>query len=196
MSPPLSPESQSRDNEVGKEPSHPTLFARTTLTILRSDVVERVPHVVSPATDLEQFPHVNNPTCMDLDAACIMMLTFDLPYLFGIMAQPTNRRVKIRNLAKFSDWLHVISDHVVVRVFAGNNNEQRDMFRVEVVERLRNLFELTLMYGSTSHTLSRNQVNVFVSVMSQILYFMGVRFCRVSFFRIKWRITEAKPILD
>ena len=137
MSPPLSHESQPGENEVEEEPSLRTVFPRTTLAISRPDVVERIPHVVGSATDLKQFPHMNDPTYMDLDAACIMMLTLDLPDLFGTMVRPANRRVKIRNQTKFVNLLHVISDPAVVRVFVGHNSEERDLFRAEVVERLR-----------------------------------------------------------
>ena len=66
-----------------------------------------------------------------------MMLTGDLPDLFGIMARPANRKVKIRDLLEFSDWLHVISDPIVVRVFGGSDADQRDGFRAELVDRLR-----------------------------------------------------------
>ena len=40
---------------------------------------------------------MNDPTCMGFDAACILVLTLDLPDLFGSMARPANRRVKIRD---------------------------------------------------------------------------------------------------
>jgi hypothetical protein len=181
----LSPTSLSRGNEAEEEPNLRRGFSRTTLAIPRLDAVERFPPVVGPAIDLAQFFDVNDPTCMDLDAACIMMLTLDLPDFFNVMARPANRQVKIRDLVEFGDWLHVISDPVVLRVYAGSNSAERDMFRAEVVERLRNQFGLTLTCSSDSHTLSRNQVNIFVSAMSHVFYFLGARFCRVSFFGMK-----------
>lgn len=104
VSPPLCSERQPRENDVGEEPSLRRVFARTTMAVRRSDVVERVPHVVGPAIDLAQFHDVNDPTCKDLDAACIMMLTSDLSDIFGITARHANRRVKIRDLVEFSDW--------------------------------------------------------------------------------------------
>jgi hypothetical protein len=57
---------------------------------------------------------VNDPDFIDLDAACFMMFTKDLPALFGSMARPTNRKVPVRDLPEFDDWLHVISDPIVV----------------------------------------------------------------------------------
>lgn len=152
----------------------------------------RFPPLVGSSTDGE----VNHPQHLDLDAACFMMLTSDLPDLFGVMARPANRRVKVRDLPEFSDWLHVISDPIVVRVFAGSDVEQRNAFSAELVDKLRVVFGLTLTCSTDSSTLSRNQVNVSVSAMSQALGCLGARVCRVSFFGMKWRITEVEPVLD
>ena len=112
------------------------------------------------------------------------------------MTRSANRRVKIRDLIEFNDWLHVISDLVIVRVYAGSDSEEKDLFRAELVERLRNTMGLTLTCSRDSHTLSRNHVNVSVSTMSHVFYSLGARFCRVSIFGMKWQISEAEPILD
>ena len=56
-----------------------------------------------------------------------------------------------------------------MRVFVGHISEERDLFRGEVVERLRTLFGLTLTCSSDSHALSQNQINVYVSAMSHVL---------------------------
>jgi hypothetical protein len=141
---------------VEEEPNLRRVFPRTTLAVPRSDDEVIFPPAVDPAF-IPEF--VNNSSGMDLDAACIMMLTLDLPDLFGVMTQPANRRVKIRDLVEFNDWLHVIFDPVVVRVYADNDSGERNIFRAEVVERLRVQFRLTLSCSSDSHTLSRNQVN-------------------------------------
>jgi hypothetical protein len=109
------------------------------------------------------------------------MLTRDLPDLFGIMACSANRRVKIRDLVEFSDWFHVVSDPIVVRVYAGRDRDERDSFRANLVEMLRIPLGLTLTYSNDSHTLSCNHVNVSVSAMSQALHALGARICRVSF---------------
>jgi len=50
-----------------------------------------------------------------------MMLTRDLVALFGIMACSINRKVPVRDLPKFDDWLHVISDPIVVKVYTGSD---------------------------------------------------------------------------
>lgn len=81
----------------------------------------RFPPLVGPCTDPLEFEDVNDPDHLDLDAACFMMLTRDLPDLFGIMARPANRKVKIKDLPEFSNWLHVISDPIVVKVFVGSD---------------------------------------------------------------------------
>ena len=124
------------------------------------------------------------------------MLTLDLPGLFGSMARPANRRVKIKDLVEFSDLLHIISDPIVVRIYAGRDREERDSFRADLVEILRIPLGLTLTCSNYSHTLSRNHVNVSVTAMSQALYALRARICRVSFFGMKWRPAKAEPILD
>ena len=147
----------------------------------------------------DPFAHdteLNHPSRMDLDAACFCMLTRDLPDLFGIMAHPNNRRVKIRDVEGFDDWLHVVSDPIVVRVYAGKGREKRHRFRTDLVEMLRVQLGLTLTCSNDSHTLSRNHVNVSVSAMSQALHALGSRICRASFFGMKWRLIKAEPILD
>jgi len=62
--------------------------------------------------------------------------------------------VKIRDLVEFSDWLHVVSDPIVVRVYAGRDREERDSFRADLVEMLRIPLGLTLTCSNDSHTLS------------------------------------------
>jgi hypothetical protein len=139
---------------------------------------------------------VNHPNFIDLDAACFMMLTRDLPTLFGIMARPANRKVPVRDLPEFDDWLHVISDPIVVKVYAGNDEHERDAFKDDVVNTLRRAFGLTLTCSSDSLTLSRNQVNVPISAMSDALHSLGAKVCRVSFFGMKWEIIDAEPTID
>jgi hypothetical protein len=141
---------------VEEEPNLRRVFHRTTLAVPRSDDVVIFPPAVGPAF-ISEF--VNNSSGMDLDAACIMMLILNFADLFGIMTRPANRRVKIRDLVEFNDWLHVIFDPVVVRVYVGNDSNEMNIFRAEVVERLRVQFRLTLTCSSDSHTLSRNEVN-------------------------------------
>ena len=81
---------------------------------------------VGPFDPFAHDQELNHHSMMDLDAACFCMLTRDLPELFGIMACPATRRVKIRDLVEFSDWLHVVSDLIVVRGYAGRDGEERD----------------------------------------------------------------------
>jgi hypothetical protein len=40
---------------------------------------------------------------MDLDNACFIILIRDFPTIFGIIIQPTNRKVKVKNLLEFDD---------------------------------------------------------------------------------------------
>ena len=59
-----------------------------------------------------------------MEAACFMMLIMDLPDLFGITARSANIVIRICDSLEFADWLHVISDPVVVRVYAGSTEDE------------------------------------------------------------------------
>jgi hypothetical protein len=69
------------------------------------------------------------PENMDLDSTCFMMLTQDLLALFGIIIWSTNYKVKVKNLPEFDDWLHVIYDPIVVKVYAGSTDEEQMRFK-------------------------------------------------------------------
>ena len=46
------------------------------------------------------------------------------------------------------------------------------------------------------HLLSRNQVNVLVAALAEILFGVEARLSRVSFFDMKWALSSAEPIID
>ncbi len=100
---------------------HPTctlrcLYLRTPLASAIPVSLVQFPPLSGPCTDLLKHPDINHPDFIDLDAACFMMFTRDLPTLFGIMARPANRKVSVKDLPEFHDWFHVISDPIVVKV--------------------------------------------------------------------------------
>ncbi len=128
---------------------------------------------------------MNDLDFIDLDAACFMMLTKDLPALFEIMARPANRKVPVRDLPEFDDWLHVISDPIVVKVYVGSDEHERAAFKVDFMNTLRRAFGMTLTCNSDSLTLSQNQVNVPILAISDALHSLGARVRRVSFFWMK-----------
>lgn len=111
------------------------------------------------------------------------MLTVDLPALFGIMACPACRKIYVRNPQEFREWLYVIFDPIVVKVFAGSNDEEREDFKASFMDTLRKEFSITLTCVTDSCTLSTNQV----AAMSEVLYTLGARLCKVSFFGMKRR---------
>ena len=125
-----------------------------------------------------------------------MMLTLDLPSLFGIMARPANMLIRVKDDTQFDDWLHVISVPIVMRVIAGEDEAAVRNFRDQVVELLRGAYGLTLTASRDCHLLSRNQVNVPISALTEVLHGFGARFCRVSFFGMKWALVIAEPIID
>ena len=99
--------------------------------------LERLAPLRAHFTDIDAHRHVNDSGMLDTDAACFMMLTLDLPSLFGIIARPANMLIMVRDDPRFDDWLHVISDPVVVRIFAGEDEAEVRSFRDHVVELLR-----------------------------------------------------------
>jgi hypothetical protein len=55
---------------------------------------------------------------------------------------------------------------------------------------------MTLIYNHDSLALSWNQVNVYISAMSDALHFLGAKICRVSLFGMKWEIPDVEPMID
>jgi len=180
---------------------HPTptlrrLYPRTPFASAIRVPLVQFPPLSGPCTDLLEHLDVNDPNFIDLDAACFMMLTKDLPALFEIMVRPANRKVPVRDLLEFHDLLHVISDPIVIKVYAGSDEHERAAFKDDLVNTLRQAFGMTLTYSPDSLTLSRNQVNVPISAMADALHSLGARVCQVSFFGMKWEIPDAKTVID
>jgi len=172
------------------------LYAHTPLAnIIRGPLVQ-FPPLSGPCTNLLEHCNINHPDFVYLDITCFMMLTMDLPALFGITVCPANRKVPVKNLPKFHDWLHVISDPIMVKVYVGSDEHERAAFKDDLVNTLRWAFDMTLTCNANSLTLSRNQVNVPISTMSNALHSLGVRVCRVSLFGMKWEIPNAEPMID
>jgi hypothetical protein len=80
--------------------------------------------------------------------------TKDLPTLFGIMARVANRKVSVKDLPEFHDWLHVFCDPIVVKVYAGSDEHQRATFMDDLVNTLCRAFGMTLTCNRDSLTLS------------------------------------------
>ncbi len=80
----------------------------------------------------------------------------------------------------------MISDPIVVKVYAGSDEHERAAFKDDLVNILRRAFGMTLTCSPDSLTLSRNQVNVLISAMANALHSLGARVCRVSLFGMKW----------
>jgi hypothetical protein len=103
---------------------HPTftlkrLYTRTPLVSIIAVSLVWFSPLSGPCTNLLEHSEINDPKYIDLDATCFMMFTRDLHALFGIMARPANRKVPVRDLPEFDDWLHVILDPIVVRCMRG-----------------------------------------------------------------------------
>jgi len=72
-----------------------------------------------------------------------------------------------------------------------SDEHQRVAFKDELLNTLYRAFGMTLTCNSNSLTLSRNQINVLIFAMSNALHSLGGRVCRVSFFGMKWEISDA-----
>lgn len=72
----------------------------------------------------------------------------DPPLLLGAIIQPGNRKVRLRGFEGFRDWLHVILDPVVIGVYAGETDVERESTKVKVLEALNIRFGITLTRNS------------------------------------------------
>ena len=52
----------------------------------------------------------------DVDKACFLMMTSNLPKLFEIIGRLTNMKVKVRDHEEFDNWLHIISNPVILKM--------------------------------------------------------------------------------
>lgn len=133
---------------------------------------------------------------VDVDAACIMMDVRDLPVLIGEIVRPAKRRVLVRDSKHFQDWLHVISDPVVVKVYAGATPEDRQASKRSICQELRRSHRLALTLNHDNVVLSKSQVNIPVQALVEALRACGHRECRVGFFGMKWAIPKAQSKVD
>jgi len=65
-----------------------------------------------------------------------MMLTRNLLDLFRIMIRLASRRARVKDFLEFTNWLHIILNLVVVRVFVGSDALQRYDFKTALVDLL------------------------------------------------------------
>ena len=101
-----------------------------------------------------------DPNEVDVDAVCCTMLTQDLLELLRAITRPTNQLVGIRDFDKFDDWLHMIADPIVVRVYAGDTFVDRMAFRARVLGTLRVDHGIVLIAATNSVALSRNKLSI------------------------------------
>ena len=86
---------------------------------------------------------------------------------------PNKSQNSCRDLHEFSDWLHVISDLIMVKVFAGSNDKHKEVFKASIVDTLRTEFMMTLTCATNSCTISTSQVNIPAAAMTESLYTFG-----------------------
>jgi hypothetical protein len=95
--------------------------------------------------DVEGFEHdVNNSSSMDLDTSCFIIFTNDLPNLLGNMACPANIRINVRDSVVFKDWVHVISDPIMIKIYGGDNVAIRQLTKKRMILQLKKYHHFTL----------------------------------------------------
>jgi hypothetical protein len=104
--------------------------------------------------------------------------------------------VRIRDLEDFHDWVHVISNPIVVRIFADETVIERESTKIKILEALKISFGVILTRNLNSLILCKNQVNVPSIAMVEALYLSGARICRVGFFGMKMPIVLGEPFID
>jgi hypothetical protein len=149
-----------------------------------------------PGFDATLEQDVNNLSSMDLDSVCFMMLTNDLPDLLGQVARPANRQIHARDSIAFKDWIHVISDPIVVKIYGGDSTARRQSTKRRIISELKKFHHFTLTSNENQFVLSKNQVNVSMKFMAREIYNSGARACRVCFFGMKWDLPDAESKID
>jgi len=141
-------------HEVDQTLSLRRLFPPVEMPSLDNISLQKLPPLRGPHSDQTLYPNVNNPFYLDLDATCFMMLILDLPHLFGVMVCPSNQEAQVRDFEEFNNWLNVISDPIVVKVYVGGNDKKRESFKFQLVNLMRSKFGLVLAHNNDSVILS------------------------------------------
>lgn len=84
------------------------MWQRNPIKMSAGEQLTRFGPRVEPCTDLDQHPYLNDPKYMNVDLASFMMLTGDLPALFGRIGRPIYRKIKIKDLKELACSIHVI----------------------------------------------------------------------------------------
>jgi hypothetical protein len=83
------------------------------------------------------------------------------------MACPANRKIRVRDLNDFVGWLYVISDPIVIRVYACDDNAAREAFKASLIKELHSIHGTVLTcHPVSSLTLCRNQVNIPMRILA------------------------------
>jgi hypothetical protein len=96
----------------------------------------------------------------------------------------------------FEEWLHVISEPVVVRVDVGATPEQRQQAKRSICLDLRRNHLLSLTVNMDDLVLSKSQMNMPLEAMVDALRACGYKECRVGFYGMKWAYPKAQPRID
>ncbi|KAG0571277.1 hypothetical protein KC19_VG001200 [Ceratodon purpureus] len=138
----------------------------------------------------------SQPLNADVDAACFMMDIRDLPQMFGELIRPAIHLSFLRDLNHFKQWIIIISDPVIVKLYGGDTIEERQHYKRLICRELRRKHGLTLTIAEHDLILSKSRVNIPLQALVESLWTCGHRECRVGFYGMKWAYEKAKPKID
>jgi hypothetical protein len=134
---------------------------------------------------------------LDVDAACFMMRTSQLIQMTGPLARPAKRRIQVRDSDRFKNWVHIISDPVVVKVEGGEDCQLRQEFKRSLCSVMRRSHGLALTENTDELVLSQSSVNVSVQALIEALGSLDLSSeCRVQCYGMKWSLVSAEALVD
>ena len=92
--------------------------------------------------------------------------------------------------------MHVILYPILVRVYAGETDIERESTKVKILEVLKISFVITLTGNSNNLILCKNQVNLSYIAKAEALYISDGKICRVGFFGMEMPIGLAELLID
>ena len=146
-----------------------------------NEIIPYVSMVQLPAEVGEAEAPFREPMRLDVNAVCVLLCTMDMPILLENIAWSANRQTVIKDDNSNNNWIHVISDPIIVRIYGGDNKLQRQSTKFSIMLRLRQRHGLTFTINDHNLVLSKNQINVHVQAMVEALHHCDAKASGFSF---------------
>ena len=91
--------------------------------------------------------------------------------------------------------MHIILYPILVRIYAGETDIERESTKIKILEVLKIGFIVTLTGNSNNLILYKNQVNVYSIAMAEALYISDGKICRVGFFGMEMPLGLAELLI-